>query len=311
MNAEHVAYTFLTNTVHIPPRTRKWNEISVSCARGNTAFFVLLGKPEPLPKGNHPLLGTSNVVADAQIPLAVTGPWIDSNSYFTEVIDVLLEEAGRLIEHLRIRVQEPLLRLRSIQDVSFTGVVSVREGPREIHPDKTKRFDEWFDGVSDTPLPFIDREQWHAFDSDHSSYSQRPPLHSSLLLDAEANRESDPRVGILYAALACEVFIQSFLDAAADRLASTTMSVWLQEAVRGSNPAPIRVLYELGLSMIELPRLSSNGTLNGRFLKLLRARNDLAHLGEIEKIPGGYSPEAAIQTANAVIHWVEVQGRTG
>ena len=98
--------------------------------------------------------------------------------------------------------------------------------------------------------------------------------------------------------------------AAADRLASTTRSVWLQEAVRGSNPAPIRVLYELGLSMIELPRLSSNGTLNGRFLKLLRARNDRAHLGEIEKIPGGYSPEAAIQTANAVIHWVEVQGRT-
>ena len=141
MNAEHVAYTFLTNTVHIPPRTRKWNEISVPCARGNTAFFVLLGKPEPLPKGNHPLLGTSNVVADAQIPLAVTGPWIDSNSYFTDVIDVLLEEAGRLIEHLRIRVQEPLLRLRSIQDGSFTGVVSVRrssfsEGaPRVVDPE--------------------------------------------------------------------------------------------------------------------------------------------------------------------------------
>ncbi len=38
------------------------------------------------------------------------------------------------------------------------------------------------------------------------------PLHESLLRDAELASESDPRVAILDAALACDMFIQHWLE---------------------------------------------------------------------------------------------------
>ncbi len=132
---------------------------------------------------------------------------------------------------------------------------------------------------------------------------EEPKLYKSLLLDAELNRQGDPRISILYAALACEVFIQNFCQEQAKGV--VPVLTWLGAARNPDSAASIHILYDLGLRMLGKKSLKENKKLRSDFEKLVNARNDIAHRGRIERNPNGYTPDQAINTAKNIIEWVE------
>ncbi len=295
-----VTFAFLTGLVHIPPRSRNWPNISISALKDESQFRLHLEKPLPLRNGTHPVEGTVDTVTDAQIPILVTGEWLDSDKYFATILRLVLEEGSNLIELLRTQTQQAQLRLRGLQDLQIGSVASVID--ETFLPAETTRFHTWFRQITDKPLPYIDRSTWSEMSSKNVSIDTSPALYESLLLDAEVSQETDPRVGILFSALACEVFIQSFLQERA--AGSLAMQTWLNSARNPDSAASIHVLYDLGLRMVAQPSLKEHKGLHAAFSKLITARNDIAHRAKVERIPGGYTPEQAIATARKIIEWV-------
>lgn len=298
-----VSYVFLTYTIHIPPGSRNWPQITLLVERSGRKFTVALSKPVPI--GTHEVKGTSQRVTDAQIPISITGEWHDTDEYFDDLLNLALEEGGRLIELLRIDIKEHNLKLRVPKDFVDVNVISVAHGNSETLRAETRKFKEWFERKTDTPLPYVDRSKWTEFTYKHLKQQEQPSLYQSLLLDAMVSQDTDPRVGILYAALACEVFIKSFLEEQAKGCAP--ILTWLTSACNPDNPAPVYVLYDLGLRMVGRRPLTKkeNKGLDKEFRELFKARNDITHRGNITTVTGGYTHEQAISTARKVIDWVE------
>jgi hypothetical protein len=124
-------------------------------------------------------------------------------------------------------------------------------------------------------------------------------------MDALMNEDSDRRISVIYASMACEVFIQDFLRRRA--AAGSPLVVWLDWTQRTGNPVNIGAFYNVGLPMMGKPALSNNNSLDDKFRKLTEARNDLVHRGQLRKERRTYSPQQAIATAKEVIAWVESQ----
>ena len=78
-----------------------------------------LRKPASIRGGTHILEGNTLEVTDANIPILVTGEWVDSDEYFEQILDLVLEEGGQLIELLRIHARQSQLRLRGTQDIDI------------------------------------------------------------------------------------------------------------------------------------------------------------------------------------------------
>ena len=167
------------------------------------------------------------------------------------------------------------------------------------------------DQERDRPLPHIDLEEWNRLKSDANCVidfsdwvnENKVPLHESLLLDAELVSETDSRVAILYAALACDVFIQSWLEHGA--IGDSRNKKWLEWANPRSGSegnVSIRGFYDIGLQLAEGRSLKDQRQLWKEFGTLVKARNDVAHRGLHSP---RYSTSKGIETARKVIDWVE------
>ena len=196
-----------------------------------------------------------------------------------------------------MRTRQSHLRLRKIGDLEVV-LVQTPEGCDK--PELTTKYKQWFNSQErDRPLPFITLSSWGLL---QTQQDQQVPLYESLLLDAELELESDPRVGVLYSALACEIFIQSWLEAHAEQ--DDRLKRWLDWAERRTSPegsVSARSYYDLGLYLVIRRSLKDNKDLWKAFERLVTARNDVAHRGRIQ---GNYDPAESLQTARNVISWV-------
>ncbi len=154
------------------------------------------------------------------------------------------------------------------------------------------------------PLPLVNQEAWHSAIKDTQDKVELP-LHKVLLLDAEAELERDPRTAILFADMACEVFIQRYTEAKA-KAAGIQDIFWkwlvdnpFPEGRRPSTPAYYNAILAL---VMRVSLKDENGELFGRLRKLVDARNDIAHRGIL---PLRTPPEKLVETAREVIKWVE------
>lgn len=299
-----VGFTFLTDTVHIPPRSRNWPDVTRPVKRDGKDFIVGLGMP--VSAGTHDMPGGVPKVTDAQIPIVVIAEWVDSPEYFRQILEMALEFGGQLLESLRIALKEPQLRIRGLRDLEAHNVTSVVESDSDSEPeilrDQTQQFKDWFKSISDRSLPFIKRGTWLNFSANSLAQEVQPLSHESLLLDAQLSAESDPRIGILFAALACEVFVQYYIRE--NHAESVAVDTWLESVQTGSSPVALLQLYDLGLRMIGKQSLErKNPKLHEELKHLNWARNDIAHRGRVRDPK--YSLEAAVNTARKVIDWVE------
>ena len=296
-----VSFVFLTDTIHIPPRTRQWPQISKPVKRGDREFEIALAKPVSMLGGTHLLDGDTQKVTDAQIPISVTGEWVDSDEYFKEIVDLVLEEGGQLIELLRIETRQSELRLRGLRDMVIRNVRRA-DGDLDILQTETVRFEEWFKQSVDKPLPNLDRTTWITFWSKHQGQRVLPSVHESLLLDAELALESDPRIAIMFSALSCEVFIQGWLSGhgTADERLKRWLA-WANPTTQPEKSVSVRTYFDLGLFLAIGQSLMNNEDLWKRFNKLFDARNDVVHRGKLKE---NYRPHHAVETARDVIGWV-------
>lgn len=295
-----VSFIFLTRPVHIPPRSRQWPSL-VPFSQSEGDFTVTLWKPVALRDGTHEIASPPFRVTDARIPIVVTGDWDGSDGEFDPVLDLAIKEGGRLLELLRIEIRQPILRLRGIQDLTPGNVVSPEDST--VLLEETRRLQEWFEQKTDRPLPFVDKSTWAKFTAKRTGPQEQPSLHESLLLDAEISGDADPRIAILYSALACEVFIETLIG---DRSAGVKpILTWIEWARNPDSAASIHTLYDLGLRMIGRRSLKEAKGVYKKFATLIRARNDIAHRGKVERVPGGYTAHQAVAAAREVIAWVE------
>lgn len=299
-----VAFTFLTDTVHIPLRSRNWPDVTRPVKRDGREFTV--GLVMPVSAGTHDIPGGDKKVTDAQIPIIVVGEWVNSPEYFRHILEIALEFGGQLLELLRVELKEPRLRIRGLRDLEARNISSVVESTSDSEPgvmqDETQKFNDWFESISEGPRPFVSRATWLNFRAKSLSQDVQSSLHESLLMDAQLSAESDPRSGILYAALACEVFVQYYISK--NHAGSAAVDTWLESVQNGSSPMALLQLYDLGLRMIGKQSLErKNPKLHEELKQLNWARNDIAHRGRVRD--SKYSLEHAVNTARKVIDWVE------
>ncbi len=299
-----VGFEFLTQGVHIPPRSRNWPSVTLALKQDDKEFTV--GILTPLSRGICVNSSAGNKVADANIPIIVLGDWVNSEAYFRKVLQIALERGGQLLESLRVELDEPQLRIRGRRDLDFLMVSSVVErnsnGDPNTLAEETQRYRDWFESISEEHRPFVSRTSWLSFRGKSLAKDTQPSFHESLLLDAKLGAESDPRTGILYAALACEVFVQYYIGK--NHAGSVAVDTWLESVQNGSSPMALLQLYDLGLRMIGKQSLERKNPELHKELKLLNwARNDIAHRGRARN--SKYSLEQALNTARKVIDWVE------
>ena len=134
----------------------------------------------------------------------------------------------------------------------------------------------------DLQLAQMNVRDWTELVADAGAETVTSPLHESLLLDAHLESESDPRIGVLYAALACEVFIQSWLEEM-----STTdgrLKRWLEWTDPRRSPEgniSTRSYYDIGVFLAEDRSIRDDRELSNSLDRLLGARNDVAHRGRL------------------------------
>ena len=306
-----VFVSFQFGPVHVPIGRRGWKDWGQVIFHDHEETQYNISLLRPRSENNHDLEqnGVSKRVADAYFPIIVECPLPTHEGQFKELSKVLVESLRPLVEQLRHKTKQPHLRLRRLQDLEFVTITTLSgdalEGP-------ANDFKSWFTSAEpDRPLPFVSKEDWEFTRSLYKSEGQieetdwrgHVSVHESLLLDAEGSAESDERIGIVYAALACEIFIQSFLEKSATNL--SPVRLWLEAARNPDSPTSIHSLYHLGLKMVGKKSLRENKRVHSKFEKLITARNDIAHRGEVTRIKSGYSSKEAVMTAREVISWVE------
>ena len=307
-----VLVTFGIGPFHVPLGRRKWTDgPQVEISRGGKRFALRILRPVRL--RTHDVEGSRNTkrVVDANIPVSVRCELSENSEAYREVADVVLTYLTPLVEEMRARTRQPHLLLWDINDLE---VMRVQGTDGQDIPELTRNYNAWIEEQEhDRPLPKIKPEDWMEFldgpkaGTELSEWAREKqiPLYESLLLDAELESESDTRgVGVLFAALACEVFIQNWLAKMADT--DTRLGRWLEWTDPRRGPEgniSAGSYYDIGLFLADGRSLRDNRELWNSLHALIRARNDIAHRGEP---PPGYMLAQAIETARRVIDWVKV-----
>ena len=302
---------FRFGPVHVPLRRRAWCQrlnISVPSKGTNYDLVVLC----PLTEATHEMEGIpAGRVADAYIGLLVECESPKSSNDFKTIAEVVVASVSPLIEELRVMTQQPHLKLRHISDLMPGEIIST-DGS-EL-PELTAKFKEWMESeAGGRPLPYLTRENWDTVIGKREKPAtagnakvEGIPLYESLLLDAELALESDPRIGILFSALACEVFIQNLLEKrAAKDLRLRCWLIWADPRNGPEKAASVRTYFDLGLILAGCKSLKEVKSLWKAFSNLINARNEVSHRGSL---PNSFTPADAVITARHVISWVKALG---
>ena len=305
-----VIFWFNFGPVHVPLGRRNWTDGPEFKITENGREYVLrMFRPKRI---NTHFLNEETEdqkVVDALIPIAVGCELVDNAVGYREVAEVALAYLGPIVENSRVRTRQANLQVRRIADLA---AVEVTDSDTEEIPELTQKFRQWMMKQElDRSLPWIDFEEWNQLQSDvitNDDFSEwaserRPPLYESLLLDAELESQSDSRVAILFAALACDIFIQSWLENSA--AIDARIKKWLEWTTRsGSEGGRVSFTgsFDISLQLAEGRSLKEHKQLWKKLGALNKARNDVAHRGRHSP---NYTPEQAIETATAVIDWVK------
>jgi len=277
--------------------------------KGTTYDLVVL---RPITEATHELEGTPAIrVADAYIGLLVECESPKSSSDFKNLAEVVVASVSPLIEELRVMTQQPHLRLRYISDL-MPGEIQSMDGTKL--PDLTASFKKWMESeTGGRPLPYLTKDNWDTVISKRKKPTQAwnvnaegIPLYESLLLDAELALESDPRIGVVFSVLACEVFIQNWLETRAAK--DIRLKCWLFWADPRNGPektVSVRTYFDLGLIIAVGKSLKEEKSLWKVFANLINARNEVSHRG---RLPNKFIPADAVGTARGVISWVKGLG---
>lgn len=299
---------FRFGPVHTPLRRNSWRFSPVIKVKAKDKYFNLVIS-RPFTYYIHELEGErTQRIADSYIGLLVETEFPETSSDFRTLAESVVSSVSPLIEEFRINTKQPHLRLRHISDLE-SGKVQTLDG-KDL-PELTAKFANWMGSeTGGRPLPYLSKEDWVAVIGESSDsmkvqevQADRIPLHESLLLDAELALDSDPRIAIMFSALACEVFIQNWLGQRAS--GDSRLKYWLEWADPRHDPekaVSLRTYFDLGLVLAVGKSMKEEKSLWKAFTDLINARNDVAHRGTF---PGKFMPSNAVRTASQVISWVK------
>ncbi|GEM_PF-701522 len=289
---------FQFGPLHVPLGRRTW-QLQVEYPVQNAGRSYLLGMIRPKRFRTHFLDDDSTKVADALLIMYVVCELEDKEQSFREVFDIVLSYWSPRIEAIRIKTKQPHLRL-SGRDLEFVRITTPDHS--EL-PDMTRKFSTWLESQEGSrPLPTFSQSDWETL---LDKQIGNIPLYESLLLDAELLMESDPKLCVMYSAIACETFIQTWLDERSHR--DEKLRAWLDWAKKQQGPegnVSIRAYYDIGLFLATGKSLAGEPTLSPQLKNLFNARNAVAHRGKLER----YTSAQAISTARSVIDWVQGLG---
>lgn len=300
-----VILEFLYGEAHVPTGRKDWpRELTKTVVQNGKSFTVGVRRPKTLSAHEGQDNSPTARVAHADIPILVQCELDDHILSFRRAANAAVEGAKPFVEALRVRTQQPSLRLYSMADLKAGKVNDLSSGKEII--DLTKEFKNWMDEEGGGwLLPSISKEDWGEV---HNQFLNEPdskvPLYESLLLDAQLEFKSDPKLGVIYSALACEVFIHDWLGqfSASD----LRLQRWLKWADPNNQPekyVSVSAYFDLGLFLATGRSLKENKFLWEKFDDLTRkARNRVVHSGVL---PSKYDPLTAADVARDTISWVK------
>ena len=292
---------FKFGPIHVPLGLGRWkhgSEIPIESPRSNITLQIR----RPIRIHTHLLddEDPESKVGDAYVPVLVLCDLVDDEDCYRDIADMVVRILRPLVEEIRVRTRQPHLRLRGFEDLE---VQFVQTPDGDEISELTNSFQSWMiNQERDRPLPFIDLEDWKTLQEYASvvptEHDHPVPLFESLLLDAELELESNPNVGVLFSALACEVFIQNWLRNRAEQ--NSHLQRWLDSI----NPARVSVMdyYDLGVFLASERSPKEDHGLWSALGELNTARNNVAHRGSIGT---KYNPGKSISTARNIIDWVQ------
>ncbi len=297
--------------IHVPLGRRSWTRsLNVQMHAQGHPFNISLLRPQTNNVHEAEGLAESGRIADADIEIHNRCELVDESQFYRLAAEVVVAFLGPRIEEIRIATKQPHLRLRRISDLRF---IDIRTPDGTKIEKLTTAYHSWFENQErDRPHTALSQENWQTL----TKASKRPtdslempkrtaPLHESLLLDAELEADSDPRSATLYAALACELFINDWFERKSKTDSNSQYWLqWVQEHSKedSSIAVGVRVRYDLGLRLVTGSSLKTNdGELWKRFVRLMNARNDVAHRGVLRN----YEASEAVETSRDVMKWVQ------
>lgn len=205
------------------------------------------------------------------------------------------------IEWLRVKSAQPQLSLFSEYDLEFERVTTP-EG--RAMQQWQKEFRKWSRNPHERDNPLITSQAWDEAET-ATRTGRIAALHWMLLLDAESELESNPRNAILYADMACEVFIQGYTAMRAEETGiDDRFWKWLVSAPypEGRRPSTLNY-FDSVLALVDKKSLKQDArALSDELRDLVNARNRVAHDGEV---PLNVVPAKLVRAARRAIEWVE------
>lgn len=312
---------FQFGPIHVPSPRGKWpNPHEVEIKDDKYSFYISIGRPQSVSTHEIDDISTPvKKVADCYIPIIARYEIDDfSQPVFKDVTAATVVYATTFVERLRVQSRQAHLKMARTADLEF---IKVQDANSIELSEVTKAYQEWFDREhGGRPLPYISKEVWDTVCAqppsesvEMSQWQKQIPLHESLLLDAELQVETDFRITVMYSALACEVYVQTWLDERARRDAKLRQFMsWAMPRDGQQDTTNVMTFFDLGLRLATGKSLKDNKQLLDAFRELLAARNKLAHLGRLPSKLKIFeaNPSKAITIARKVIEWVQSLGKT-